>query len=176
MRWLLACTLVSLSGTALSAQGRCWNVDLAATALVEAWDQNEHREALGGIIAGIDRPAWRGLALRGEALVARVRQRGNDAALGGITVGTRLRWRAGGTRPFLDVGVGFAKASARIPVRGTTSNYVALAGGGIEVPLQRVSAALGARWLHLSNNGRAGRDRNPDIQALGFIVAVGWSY
>jgi hypothetical protein len=25
----------------------------------------------------------------------------------------------------------------------------------------------GLRWIHVSNNGLAGRDRNPDIEAIG---------
>ena len=171
---MIACVFVSMLPAVLSAQTRSWTFDLAATTMVEAWDANEHRETVGGVIIGVDRAMWRRLAVRGEGLVARVRQSGNDALLGGITVGTRVRWDAAGTRPFIDVGVGFAKATEPVPMRGTSSNYVALAGAGIEVPLAHGRATLGARWLHLSNNGRAGRARNPDVQALGFIVAIGW--
>jgi hypothetical protein len=35
-----------------------------------------------------------------------------------------------------------------------------------------VHAVAGFRWIHLSNNGREGHDRNPDIQALGGYAAV----
>ena len=49
-----------------------------------------------------------------------------------------------------------------------------IAGGGIEIPTGQVSLELGARWFHMSNNGREGASRNPDIQSLGMIIAIGW--
>jgi hypothetical protein len=34
----------------------------------------------------------------------------------------------------------------------------------------------GFRWLHLSNASRFGRNRNPDIEALGGYLAVNFGF
>ena len=36
----------------------------------------------------------------------------------------------------------------------------------------RISLTGGVRWFHLSNNGREGMERNPDIQAVGGYAAM----
>jgi hypothetical protein len=166
---------MALGAARLSAQQPVWAVDVSAAALVEAWDANEERESLAGIVFGADRAIARGTALRGEGMLLRVRQPGHDALLGGMTIGTRLRRRSEGVRPYVDVGVGIAMATEPVPLRGTAFNYLAQAGGGFEVSVDDITVALVARWLHISNAGRVARDRNPDIQALGFLVAIGWS-
>jgi hypothetical protein len=35
-----------------------------------------------------------------------------------------------------------------------------------------VHALGGLRWVHVSNNSLAGRDRNPDIEAIGPTIGV----
>ena len=175
MRALMACLVVVwLTVVNPSAQEPDWHVDLTASSLVEGWDRNESREYLAGIFVGLDRRVWRGLSVRGEGLVFRVTQRGNDALVGGITLGARTRWHAGGTRPFVDIGGGASQATEPVPLRGTEFNFLLLAGGGFEIPLERVSAIFGGRWFHISNNGREGRGFNPDIQSVGFFVGIGW--
>jgi hypothetical protein len=77
---------------------------------------------------------------------------------------------------FLDVGGGWAGSARRVPANGTRYNYVALIGGGVEVPWSRVRMTLSARWLHLSNGGREGRLANPDIQSLGGFAGVGYAF
>ena len=173
MRRVVGCVaLVVLASSPGAVRAQTWRVDAAATLLVEAWDQNERREALGGLFAGVESRLWRDVALRLEGVIARVRQHGDDAWLVGYTVGTRARWSAGGLRPYLDIGAGISHATREVPLRGTQFNFLATAGGGIELPLNGVAVAFGPRWLHLSNNGRQGRGRNPDIQSLGFTLAV----
>jgi lipid A 3-O-deacylase PagL len=140
----------------------------------EAWDRNESSEALVGLLVGIDRRLWKGIAFRTEGLLMHVEQSGPDAWLRGFTIGSRARWSRSFGRPFVDVGVGLSHATAETPPRGTSSNYLIVSGGGVELDAGRMTLEVGARWLHVSNNGRDGRARNPDIQALGVSVAVGW--
>lgn len=142
----------------------------------EAWDFNESTESLSGFVAGVDRRVWRGLSLRGELLALRVRQAKDDAWLRGFTVGTRQRWGRGSIRPLLDVAVGLSSSTRPVPPRGTTFNYLAVIGTGVDVPFRSAVVSVTGRWLHASNNGRAGRHRNPDTQALGMVVSVGWEY
>lgn len=145
--------------------------------MVEAWDLNGGRETLAGAAAAAERRMWRSLGLRGEALVLRVRQAGPDQWLHGVSIGGRARWGSGPITPFVDVAVGLAGATGPVPPHGTARNYLALAGAGARVPLSgRLGLDVGGRWLHVSNNGRDGRHRNPDIQSLGVTIAVGWSY
>jgi Lipid A 3-O-deacylase (PagL) len=141
---------------------------------LEAWDRNESTEWLTGVMVGVDRRVWRGLAIRGEALVQRVFQEGENAWLGGFTIGTRARWRRRTWSHVADIAVGVSDASHPLPPRGTSFNYLALIGAGIQRPLGRLSATVTGRWLHASNAGREGSHRNPDIQSLGLVFSVGW--
>lgn len=166
--------LASLAALAGDAHAQTWHSDLSTTILIEAWDRNEGREQLAGAAAGVDRRVWRSVAVRAEALALRVWQAGPDAWAGGVLVGPRLRWMAPSPRPYVDVAVGWASASVPVPPRGTRGNYLAAIGSGVELPAGSVRLNLGVRWLHLSNNGREGRHRNPDIQSLGVVFGVGW--
>jgi Lipid A 3-O-deacylase (PagL). len=175
MRWWSAIVaLVVASSVSSRAQASPWHVDVGGTALVEAWDLNESGEALAGVVVGGDRRIWRGLAIRSEGHLTHVEQEGPDAWLHGITIGARGRWERTFGRPFVDLAFGWANASHETPPRGTTSNYLIVSGGGIELPAGAVSLELGARWFHVSNNGREGAHHNPDIQSLGIVVAIGW--
>src|SRR5688572_30550087 len=122
--------------------------------LPEAWDYNEARESLAGAGIGIDRRVWGPFAARVEGVLLRVAQDGGGAWLRGFTLGSRARWARARLSPFLDVAVGLSSATAAVPMRGTTFNYLALLGGGIEVPIRGIQLTAGARWLHVSNNGR----------------------
>jgi len=160
-----------------AAQAPEWQIDVAGTALVEAWDLNENREWLAGVTTGVEHRLWRALRLRLEVWFIRILQEEADSWVGGFDIGPRWRWGTGRVRPFADIGIGLSHATVAVPPRGTRFNFAARAGGGLQVQLgDRARLDVGARWLHLSNNGREGRDRNPDIQALGTAVAVGWSY
>lgn len=164
---------MALTSRTASAQDPRWAADLTGLGLAEAWDRNESREAIVGLAVGADRRIWRGLSARIEGLASRVLQTGADAWLTGFTVGSRARVRQGRLRPFADLAVGLSYASADTPPRGTASNYLIVAGGGVSVRMGGAAVELGARWLHISNNGRQGRHRNPDIQALGVTVGLG---
>lgn len=175
--WSAIVALLALAADVGLAQTPAWHVDVVGIALPETWDHNESRELIVGVSVGAERRLWRALRLRTEGLMLRVNQTGPDAWVRGLIVGARGRWQASRVKPFFDVAVGVSGATARVPTRGTSFNYVIVAGGGIQVPMRsRVSLDLGGRWFHLSNNGREGRHRNPDIQTLGPFLAIGWSY
>ena len=167
--------LLVVSPPPAPAQSGPWHVDVGAIILVEAWDLNANREALAGAAAGVERRVWRTLRLRVDGWLLRGFQEGDDAWTAGFTLGPRWRWGTGSVRPFAELGVGLSQSTEPIPPGGTRFNYVAQAGGGIQVNVGDTQLDVGARWLHLSNNGREGRDRNPDNQALGTVVAIGWS-
>ena len=60
-----------------------------------------------------------------------------------------------------------------IPPRGTRFNYFIRSGIGIVWRAPNGLQLLGGvRWVHISNYGLAGRDRNPDIQALGISAGL----
>lgn len=171
---LLSAALAAAAPAVATAQPPQWQADVAAVALVESWDRNESHEWLSGVAAGVDRQVYRGLSLRAEGVALRVAQAGNDALLGGITVGPRLRWRSPPSRPFVDLAAGVSYATRPAPARGTRFNYLLMATAGVETPVAGLRATIGARWFHVSNNGLAGRARNPDIQALGVVLGIGW--
>src|SRR5690349_13669603 len=172
-RWSAIVALVVVSGTLGRAQQTPWHVDAGGMALAEAWDFNESDEALAGVVLGVDRRVWKGLAIRTEGNVTHIEQDGPDAWLRGVTLGTRGRWNRSFGRPFVDLAFGWSHASRETPPRGTASNYLIVSGGGIELPAGRISLELAARWFHVSNNGRRGRNHNPDIQSLGVVIAIG---
>ena len=174
--WTAIVALLLVGAEATQAQDRSWHLDAAVLTLVEAWDYNEAKESLLGAAWGVDTSLWRALRLRLEGQLLRVQQEGPDALLYGVTVGTRAQWKAARGMPFVELAGGVSNATRRIPPRGTTVNLLILAGGGLQIPLRdRLSLDLAARWFHVSNNGREGRHRNPDIQALGTSIAIGWS-
>jgi hypothetical protein len=166
--------LVVPGGATVSAQASDWSVSGGALALVEAWDYNEAKESLAGVFLGVDRRVWRRMSARVEGLALRVQQSGPDAWLRGFTLGTRARWPHTPLRPFVELAVGLSDSTTVVPVRGTSFNYLMVSGGGVAVPAGNATLELGARWLHVSNNGRDGNHRNPDIQSLGLVVAVVW--
>jgi hypothetical protein len=164
--------LVVITGPAAHAQAPRWHLDAGAAGLVEAWDYNESREAIAGVTAGVDARVWKLLAVRTEGLVLHVTQSGRDAWLRGVTLGVRGRWHHTPLRPFVELAGGISTTTAPVPPRGTSFNYLLVSGGGVAVPLRGAALDLGLRWLHVSNNGREGRHRNPDIQSLGVTAAV----
>lgn len=147
--------------------------DVGGTALSEAWDYNLSREIMAGLVGGVDLQVWRALHVRAEGSLLHVAQRGDDAWVGGATLGLRTRWRGAGQRWFADLAGGVSQATRRVPPRGTAFNFLLAAGVGVTIPVGGWWLDVGARYLHLSNNGREGHDRNPDIQSLGVVLAVG---
>lgn len=153
---------------------RRWHLELGTQGFGEAWNYNDSREELYGVTAGFTY-GWRdGLMLVAAVPMFYVSQRTKDAGLVGVTGG--VRWRVGSARraaPFVELAVGVSRAEIFVPPRGTRFNYVFQPGAGLTVAAGKGVSVVGAfRWLHLSNNSLAGRNRNPDIEAFGFQVGV----
>ena len=151
-----------------------WNFQLAAHTAFEIWNYNGNHEELYGFVPGLSYGVSEGVAAVVTFPMYYVDQRGVNAALQGITFGLRSRlYRRGGVTIYFDVDVGWSYADTRTPPRGTRFNYLALGTVGAVVPIARgLDLMTGVRLLHLSNNGIAGRDRNPDIEALGLQIGI----
>jgi len=143
---------------------------LAGGGFVEAWDFNLARERLAGVVASLGYFVFDGWSINLEATAHHVEQ---EHARNGLLVGVSpiLRWHLATSGPlsaFADLGPGVSHATRPVPARGTRFNYLLQAGGGITYRLRPgLHAVTAIRWFHVSNNGRRGRGRNPDIQAVG---------
>jgi hypothetical protein len=151
-----------------------WSLALGAHAAVETWNYNISHESLAGVVPGVAYGVRDGLVLTAEGPLYFVDQRGVDAYLLGVTFGVRGRiLRRGRLSGFLELQVGISEADTFTPPRGTRFNYLALGGAGATVRLRPSLHFVGSlRWIHVSNNGLAGRSRNPDIEAVGPHVGL----
>jgi hypothetical protein len=151
-----------------------WNFQLAAHAAFEIWNYNGNHEELYGFVPGLSYGLSDAVAAVVTMPMYYVDQRGVDAALQGITFGLRSRvYRRGRVSFYFDFDVGVSYADTHTPPRGTRFNYLALGSVGTIVRVARgVDVLTGVRLIHVSNNGLAGRDRNPDIEALGLQLGV----
>jgi hypothetical protein len=148
---------------------RGWHLELSTDLALETWNYNGNREEMYGIVPGITYGLRDGLVLTAGGPLYYVSQRGVDAFLLGATLGVRGRLlRRGGTAAFVEFQVGISHADTYTPPRGTRFNYLALGGAGVIVRVAPHTHLLaGLKWVHVSNNSLAGRDRNPDIEAVG---------
>jgi len=143
--------------------------------LDEAWNLNGSRE---GLVEGSVSVWWAFLnraTLVVDVHATRVfQQPSRDAFVTGVTPGVRFQIvRREPWDLFAEIGVGPSWSDTVVPPRGTRFNYLGHTGIGLSRRLGRqVHGIAGFRWLHLSNNGREGHDRNPDIQAVGGYAAV----
>jgi Lipid A 3-O-deacylase (PagL) len=155
-----------------------WNIELAAQVELEAWNYNTNHEELYGLITGLTYGLGKGVVITAAAPLTYVAQRGVDGLLLGGTIGVRGRvYRRARLSIYWEFSVGASQADTFVPPRGTRFNYIAQGGGGATLRVARGLHALAAvRWIHLSNNGLAGRDRNPDIEAIGAHVGVLMSF
>jgi hypothetical protein len=153
---------------------RAWTLQLAGHGAFETWNYNNSREELWSIVPGFTYGVREGLALTATWPMYYVDQRGPDVWLVGATIGVRGRiYRRARMTLFWEFDVGVSKAETYTPPRGTRFNYLALGGGGATVRLRPGMHLLaGLRWIHVSNNGLAGRHRNPDIEAVGPQIGV----
>jgi hypothetical protein len=153
---------------------RAWHLELGAHGALEAWNYNISHEEMIAIIPGLTYGIRDGLQLTASWPFYFVSQRGVDAYLIGATVGVRGRvYRRERWAVFVELKVGVSEADTYVPPRGTRFNYLALGGGGVSVRVrQGVHALAGLEWIHLSNGGIAGRNRNPDIEAIGPRIGV----
>ena len=153
---------------------RGWHLELTSHGAIETWNYNISHENVLGLFAGVTYGIREGLAIKVASPLYYVWQRGTDAYLFGLTWGVRgrlvrkPRWSA-----FWEFEVGVSEADTCVPPRGTRFNYLAIGGGGLTIRLRPGVQALGGlRWVHVSNNSLAGRDRNPDIEAIGPTIGV----
>lgn len=150
-------------------------VEFGLGLLGEAWNLNRGREWLADGTLSVWWAFVNRASLVAQVHATRVFQQPNrDAFVTGFTPLVRFQLL---DKEYLDlfteIGVGASWSDTVVPPRGTRFNYVGLAGLGVSRRLGRQTHAIvGFRWLHLSNNGREGRDRNPDIQAIGGYGAV----
>lgn len=150
-------------------------IELGLGLLGEAWNLNGSREWLAGGRAGVWWTFLPRTTLVVEVHGTRIFQQApHNAFVTALVPLVRIRAVA---RPawqlFAEIGVGPSWSDTDVPPRGTRFNYYGLAGLGVARRTSRQTRVIaGFRWLHLSNAGREGRDRNPDIQALGGHVAL----
>jgi len=148
---------------------RGWHLELAASGALEAWNYNISHEELAGLVPAITYGVRDGLVLTGSWPMYFVSQRRVDAYLVAATLGVRGRvYRRKRWVAFLELKVGVSGADTFVPPRGTRFNYLAFGGGGLTMRIRPgVHWLAGLEWIHVSNGGFAGRDRNPDIEAIG---------
>ena len=153
---------------------RGWHLELGGHGALETWNYNISREELYGLDVGLTYGLGNGITLRASWPLYYVAQRDTNAYLLGTTIGVRARiYRRGRVSIFLEGELGVSEADTLVPPRGTRFNYLALGGAGCTTRLAPgLHLLTGLKLLHLSNNGLAGRDRNPDIEAVGPHVAV----
>lgn len=151
-----------------------WSFQLAAHAAFEIWNYNGNHEELYGFAPGLSYGLSDAVAAVVTLPMYYVDQRGVNAALQGVTFGLRSRlYRRGRISVYFDFDVGVSYADTYTPPRGTRFNYLALGSAGAIVRVTRgLDLLAGVRLIHVSNNGLAGRDRNPDIEALGLQIGV----
>lgn len=179
--WIFALTVAAPAGAAAQqplpadpfARG-AWNFQLAAHAAFEIWNYNGNHEEMYGFVPGVSYGLSDAVAAVVTFPMYYVDQRGVDAGTQGITFGLRSRlFRVRRLSVYFDFDVGVSYADTYTPPRGTRFNYLALGTLGAIVPLRHgLDLMAGARLVHVSNNGLAGRDRNPDIEALGLQIGV----
>lgn len=148
---------------------RSWCLELSTHSAFEAWNYNISHEEMYAIRAGLTYGLRDGLALTAAGPLYYVDQRGVDAWLIGATAGMRGRFlQRGRATAFWELEVGVSEADTYTPPRGTRFNYLVMGGAGATIRIARGLHLLGAlTWIHVSNNGLAGRHRNPDIEAAG---------
>ena len=151
-----------------------WQLELSSHGALEAWNYNISHEEMYGPFAGVTYAVRDGLALVAGAPLYYVSQRGVDGWLLGVTFGVRGRiYRRRAMTIFLGFEVGVSESDTFVPPRGTRFNYLALGSAGATVRLREgIHVISTIKWVHVSNNGLAGRHRNPDIEAIGPQVGV----
>jgi hypothetical protein len=150
-------------------------IGLAPAAFIESWNDNGSTEWLAaGLFGVLYRFAGR-WTLDVETSLTYVEQADvRDAFIVGVSPLVRFdAIRGERTTFFVELGPGWSWSDSTVPERGTRFNYMAQAGAGVVYaggPNVRLITA--GRWVHFSNNGREGRARNPDIEALGVYSGV----
>ena len=153
-------------------------IEVAATPLVEIWNLNGHREPMLDVSASFWGAVSDRFMLGVEFQHGFVFQHTPGALVQGIS--PLIRWRFA-DQPnwdwFIEAGPGVSWSDLNTPPSGTRFNYLFQAGAGA---LRQVGSnqnfVLAYRFLHLSNNHREGRERNPDFEMMGVYVGYAVSF
>jgi hypothetical protein len=151
------------------------SVEFGAAPMIEIWNINEeHEQVLEGTAA-----VWGSfrdrIAVGIEFHHAWVFQQTPGAFVQGLSPLIRLKLTR---RPkwnwYVETGPGVSWSDLTTPVRGTKFNYLFQAGTGfIRQTGANGSLLIAYRFFHLSNNGREGKDHNPDLEMMG--PYLGWN-
>jgi hypothetical protein len=155
------------------AEGR-WRAEFLGEAALEAWNYNPSHEELYGLVQGVSYGVRDGLLLIARQRLFYVSQRRNDSRILGLTTGLRARvYQRGRVSAFFQFDMGISDAAVALPPGGTRFNYLAIGGGGLMFRVtRRIQGVAAIEVIHISNAGIAGRDRNPDIEAIGPSMGV----
>jgi hypothetical protein len=147
----------------------CQSIEISGLYQWEIWDPNESNDAVAGVSVTLAHALFDGWIVGGEIIgVGVVQSNGSAFVGGGIALVRRRLLGSGRFNLFADAGLGFSYADAPVPLNGTRFNYLLQTGVGAARGLTRRVDLIGhLRHLHVSNNGLAGRRRNPDIRGLG---------
>jgi hypothetical protein len=151
-------------------------LELAGVLWLESWNKNGASDRLLGGHVALAHSWWTNwqLVLELELLRADLADTPDAFLLAASGLARRRMSRVRGAEPFVEWGVGLSAATAPVPVRGTTFNYLLQAGMGLARPLgTRWSAVASLRVWHLSNGGTIRGDaRNPDLENIGGYVGL----
>lgn len=154
------------------------SVEFALGGLVEAWNLNREREWLLDATGSFWWAFAENCALGAEFRHTRIYQETPNAFLQGFS--PLFRWRylnRDRWEMFLEVGPGISWSDIETPPVGTKFNYLFQGSTGVLRRVGRNIHALAAfRFLHISNNGREGKPRNPDIEALGGFGGISLTF
>lgn len=123
----------------------------------------------GGFLStGVSYYLWDNVSLGAEITGYGIGQPGEDALAGAAGIVLRHHLiNAGPSSFFVDVAFAPFEASDRVPEGGTRFNFVTQTGVGVA---HEVSGGwnllLGVRFIHVSNAGLEGQDRNPSINGV----------
>jgi len=160
-----------------------WTFDTFATATSNINDR-PHGNFVGGGVGGAyyfeDR--W---ALRGELLGLFVDQAGDSAGAAGFSLLLRHHfYQEGRLSLFIEGGAGLLQSSVSIPDGdrddsrdGTNFNFTPQASLGFTWALEERTHLFGGfRYLHISNAGTNGGDRNPGVDSIGGFMGIMFSF
>lgn len=151
-------------------------IEIAAAPLLEIWNLNGHREPVLDGSASFWGAVSGRVALGIEFHNMYVWQHPTHAFVQGISPLVRIRLKDNPTWDwYFEAGPGVSWSDVTSPPHGTKFNYLFQFGTGV---LRRTGdthhLVLAYRFLHLSNNGREGKIRNPDFETMGMYV--GWAF
>ena len=150
-------------------------IEVAVAPLVEIWNLNGHREPMLAVSASFRGAVSDRFMLGVEFQHGFVFQHTPGAFVQGIS--PLIRWRFA-DQPnwdwFIESGPGASWSDLDTPPQGTRFNYLFQASaGGMRQLGNNQNLVLAYRFLHLSNNHREGRNRNPDFEMMGLYA--GWA-